>query len=136
MRTTEVVVGCTSLSACTLFAARSTCPNHLFLAPCGPSPFPPASQGRDVLAVSVAGSGKTLSYLLPALASLSNRSRDGTKNSASPDVVVLVPTRELAEQVELGAGWSTAGTGAADGPGDGPLGRACAYCLGCRGTGM
>ncbi len=57
-----------------------------------------------MLAVSVAGSGKTLAYLLPALASLSNRSRDGTKNSASPDVVVLVPTRELAEQVGWGRG--------------------------------
>lgn len=60
---------------------------------------PLSHSGRDVLAVSVTGSGKTLSYLLPCLAQLmSGRPRPGTKNSASPDALVLVPTRELAEQ--------------------------------------
>ncbi|KAG2436643.1 hypothetical protein HXX76_006171 [Chlamydomonas incerta] len=62
--------------------------------------LPAVMEGRDVLALSVTGSGKTLSYLLPCLAQLmSGRPRPGTKNSASPDALVLVPTRELAEQV-------------------------------------
>lgn len=60
------------------------------------------SSGRDVLVVSCTGSGKTLSYLLPVLAQLLNRPRtQSSKNIASPDALVLVPTRELAEQVGL-----------------------------------
>ncbi|EFJ40070.1 DEAD/DEAH box helicase, partial [Volvox carteri f. nagariensis] len=46
------------------------------------------------------GSGKTLAYLLPVLAALMTRNRvQGSKNCASPEALVLVPTRELAEQV-------------------------------------
>ncbi|GLC38998.1 hypothetical protein PLESTB_001772900 [Pleodorina starrii] len=61
--------------------------------------IPAVMQGRDVLAVSCTGSGKTLAYLLPLLAQLMGRTRLGSKNFAHPEALVLVPTRELAEQV-------------------------------------
>ncbi|GLI60076.1 hypothetical protein VaNZ11_002107 [Volvox africanus] len=61
--------------------------------------IPAMMDGRDVLAVSCTGSGKTLAYLLPLLAQLMGRNRVGSKTSASPEALVLVPTRELAEQV-------------------------------------
>ena len=50
---------------------------------------------RDTVAIAPTGSGKTLAYLLPALAlSLSKESVP-----MSPLVMVVVPTRELAQQV-------------------------------------
>ena len=50
---------------------------------------------RDTVAIAPTGSGKTLAYLLPALAlSLSKESVP-----MSPLVMVIVPTRELAQQV-------------------------------------
>ncbi|GIL83906.1 hypothetical protein Vretimale_10909 [Volvox reticuliferus] len=61
--------------------------------------IPAMMDGRDILAVSCTGSGKTLAYLLPLLAQLMGRNRVGSKNSAAPEALVLVPTRELAEQV-------------------------------------
>ncbi|MBK3517755.1 DEAD/DEAH box helicase [Carboxylicivirga marina] len=51
----------------------------------------------DVLGIAKTGSGKTASYVLPILRNL-QRSRD-TKNR-HVNVLVLVPTRELAEQVK------------------------------------
>jgi len=58
--------------------------------------IPQALKGRDIIAVSPTGTGKTLAYLLPVFHSL----------SASPETVkrvqalVLVPTYELAAQVQ------------------------------------
>ncbi|PNH09561.1 putative ATP-dependent RNA helicase [Tetrabaena socialis] len=75
--------------------------HHLEPTPVQEACWTPALGGRDVQAVAEPGSGKTLAYLLPALAQLMGRSRQGTKNMASPDALVLVPTRELAEQVLL-----------------------------------
>ena len=56
-----------------------------------------AFSGQDVIATASTGSGKTLAYLLPLIAHLvENNSRNGTNSRA----LVLVPTRELALQVE------------------------------------
>jgi len=52
---------------------------------------------KDVLGIAQTGSGKTASYVLPILRNL-QRSRD-TKNR-HVNVLVLVPTRELANQVK------------------------------------
>lgn len=52
---------------------------------------------KDVLAIAKTGSGKTASYVLPLLNNLQKSS--GTKNRHA-NVLVLVPTRELAEQVK------------------------------------
>ena len=59
--------------------------------------IPVISKGHDLLGIAQTGSGKTASYVLPILTAL-NRKKD-TKDR-QVDVVVLVPTRELAEQVK------------------------------------
>ena len=61
------------------------------------SAIPLILKGRDVLGIAQTGSGKTASYVLPVL-SLLNRKK-GTKDR-QVDVLVLLPTRELAEQVK------------------------------------
>ncbi|MDE5879543.1 MAG: DEAD/DEAH box helicase, partial [Desulfovibrio sp.] len=60
--------------------------------------------GRDIMVQSRTGSGKTGCYLLPMLAALD----PGLK---APQALVLVPTRELALQVEREAAILFAGTG-------------------------
>jgi ATP-dependent RNA helicase RhlE len=58
-------------------------------------------QGRDVLAQAQTGSGKTLAYVLPVLQLLMTTaaSRDEAPKKRITQVLVLVPTRELATQV-------------------------------------
>lgn len=57
--------------------------------------IPKTLEGKDVVARARTGSGKTLAYLLPALHRI--LSSDDTKGGWK--VVILVPTRELCEQV-------------------------------------
>jgi len=59
--------------------------------------LPDSLAGRDVLGRGRTGSGKTYAFLLPVLARLaaSNKPRQPRK----PRALILVPTRELAEQV-------------------------------------
>jgi len=52
---------------------------------------------KDVLAISKTGSGKTASYVLPLL--MSFKGGQALKNRHA-DMLILVPTRELAEQVK------------------------------------
>ena len=59
--------------------------------------IPVIMKGRDVLGIAPTGSGKTASYVLPVLSRLKQRKE--AKNR-QVDVLVLVPTRELAEQVK------------------------------------
>ncbi|TDB73494.1 DEAD/DEAH box helicase [Micromonospora sp. KC721] len=58
--------------------------------------LPDALAGRDVLGRGQTGSGKTLAFGLPIIARLANRNR---ARSLHPRALVLVPTRELAMQV-------------------------------------
>ena len=55
----------------------------------------------SLVGVSETGSGKTLAYVLPILHSLKalEMARKGVKAEAAPRALVLVPTRELGEQV-------------------------------------
>ncbi len=55
---------------------------------------PPATEGRDVLACAMTGSGKTAAFLLPILQRLIDRPRGVTR------ALVLAPTRELAAQID------------------------------------
>eukprot|EP00775_Hariotina_reticulata_P003974 gene3974-4227_t len=57
--------------------------------------IPAALQGKDVLARARTGSGKTLAYLLPAL----HKTISGKGGRQPWQVLVLVPTRELCDQV-------------------------------------
>ena len=59
--------------------------------------IPVILKGKDVLGIAPTGSGKTASYVLPVLSRLKQRKE--AKNR-QVDVLVLVPTRELAEQVK------------------------------------
>src|SRR4051812_19976784 len=60
------------------------------------SALPDALAGRDVLGKAATGSGKTLAFGLPMLARLGEDVRRGPR---APRGLVLVPTRELAQQV-------------------------------------
>lgn len=63
--------------------------------------IPPVLLGRDVLAQAQTGSGKTLAYALPVLQRLMAvaTSREDAPRQRRTQVLVLVPTRELATQV-------------------------------------
>ncbi|XP_047952213.1 DEAD-box ATP-dependent RNA helicase 16-like [Salvia hispanica] len=54
-------------------------------------------EGKDVVARAKTGSGKTLAYLLPVLHNLFADSP--SKSNLAPAVFILVPTRELCQQV-------------------------------------
>ncbi|KAM6514748.1 ATP-dependent DNA/RNA helicase [Fusarium solani] len=59
--------------------------------------IPLALNGQDVLAKADCGSGKTAAYVLPLLSSiLKRKTADSTAFTAA---LILVPTRELADQV-------------------------------------
>ena len=56
-------------------------------------------EGKDVVARAKTGSGKTFAYLLPLLQKLFTGS--STEKKSGPSAVLLVPTRELSQQVCL-----------------------------------
>jgi superfamily II DNA/RNA helicase len=59
--------------------------------------LPDALAGRDVLGRAQTGSGKTLAFGLPLLTRLA--ARTGPRREKAPRGLILVPTRELAQQV-------------------------------------
>ena len=68
--------------------------------------IPIALQSRDLIGVAVTGSGKTAAFLLPLLVYISELPRldefEWRKNDG-PYAIILAPTRELAQQIELEA---------------------------------
>ncbi|KAL4430654.1 hypothetical protein ABPG75_005910 [Micractinium tetrahymenae] len=70
--------------------------------------IPKALEGRDIVARARTGSGKTLAYLLPAL----HRVLTSGKGRSGWQALVLVPTRELCEQVKDEAAAVAAACGA------------------------
>ncbi|XP_006878950.1 PREDICTED: probable ATP-dependent RNA helicase DDX28 [Elephantulus edwardii] len=63
------------------------------------STIPPLLRGRHILCAAETGSGKTLSYLLPLFQRLLVRPSVCAHHVPAPRGLVLVPSRELAEQV-------------------------------------
>ena len=57
--------------------------------------IPPALEGRDVLATAQTGTGKTLSFLIPIVEML-----EKVQDRNAAQALILLPTRELAMQVE------------------------------------
>ena len=58
--------------------------------------IPPALEGRDVIASAQTGTGKTAAFVLPALQRLL---QTAPRSKKGPGVLILTPTRELAEQI-------------------------------------
>jgi superfamily II DNA/RNA helicase len=70
--------------------------------------IPPALEGKDLMVASSTGSGKTASFILPALERILAARGDNTKRREKgviygPRILVLAPTRELAMQVDKAA---------------------------------
>ncbi|MER2599709.1 MAG: DEAD/DEAH box helicase [Caldilineales bacterium] len=61
--------------------------------------IPPALQQRDILGSAETGTGKTAAYLLPVMQHLLGPTTRHRKQAPLPRVLILVPTRELALQV-------------------------------------
>jgi ATP-dependent RNA helicase RhlE len=57
--------------------------------------IPPALEGRDVLATAQTGTGKTLGFLIPIIEQMQK-----TEARGAAQALILLPTRELAMQVE------------------------------------
>ncbi|XP_049808730.1 uncharacterized protein LOC126251993 [Schistocerca nitens] len=60
--------------------------------------WPIAMSGRDMVGIAQTGSGKTLAYILPATVHIKNQPR--LSRGDGPIVLVLAPTRELAQQIQ------------------------------------
>ncbi|EER12335.1 RNA helicase, putative [Perkinsus marinus ATCC 50983] len=63
--------------------------------------WPVALSGRDMVGVAQTGSGKTVAFMLPAIIHVNAQAP--LKHGDGPVVLVLVPTRELAMQVQTEA---------------------------------
>lgn len=61
--------------------------------------IPAIIEGKDVLGIAKTGSGKTASYVLPILHQILQPQARKNNDNLGPSVLVLVPTRELAQQV-------------------------------------
>ncbi|HXT00120.1 MAG TPA: DEAD/DEAH box helicase [Elusimicrobiota bacterium] len=67
--------------------------------------LPETMQGKDVIGSAMTGSGKTMAFVLPMLQKLlDDRANDPHKGGHRVRALVLVPTRELATQVEKAVG--------------------------------
>ena len=60
--------------------------------------WPVALSGRDIISIAKTGSGKTLGFILPGIVHIMNQPPRNT--AEGPVALVLLPTRELALQVE------------------------------------
>jgi superfamily II DNA/RNA helicase len=61
--------------------------------------WPTAMCGRDMISIAKTGSGKTLGFILPGIMHILKQTPRAQNDG--PIVVVLLPTRELAQQVEV-----------------------------------
>src|SRR6201994_1991776 len=74
--------------------SRLAAANFITPTPVQAGAIPPALEGKDVLATAQTGTGKTLSFLIPIIERLSKLDRK------TANALILLPTRELAMQVE------------------------------------
>ncbi|KAG0681800.1 mRNA splicing protein prp28 [Pichia californica] len=61
--------------------------------------IPLGLKGRDIVGIAETGSGKTLAFLIPAISYVMNL--PPVRPLESPYVLIIVPTRELAQQIEF-----------------------------------
>lgn len=69
------------------------------MTPVQASTIPLLSQNKDVVVQAVTGSGKTLAYVIPTLEKICDVLKNGSFKRAHFGALVIVPTRELADQV-------------------------------------
>jgi ATP-dependent RNA helicase DDX43 len=62
--------------------------------------WPILLSGHDTIGIAQTGSGKTLAFLLPAFVHIEGQSIPRAERRG-PTVLVLTPTHELAQQIEL-----------------------------------
>jgi superfamily II DNA/RNA helicase len=87
--------------AAPLLAALAGC-GYKEATPIQQQAIPPLLAGRDLIGSAQTGTGKTAAFVLPALQRLAIAGRSasgGRHGSCAPRVLVLAPTRELAQQV-------------------------------------
>ncbi|KAI5630692.1 DEAD/DEAH box helicase domain-containing protein [Phthorimaea operculella] len=60
--------------------------------------WPIALSGHDMVGIASTGSGKTLSYILPAIVHINHQPK--SSRGDGPIALVLAPTRELAQQIQ------------------------------------
>ncbi|MEK7600542.1 MAG: DEAD/DEAH box helicase [Patescibacteria group bacterium] len=96
------VAGFSGLSIAPLFLEALTRINYSVPTPIQQQVIPIAVEGKDIVGIAQTGTGKTLAFCLPMLQRLSNMDAQG---------LVLVPTRELASQVEESIQQLSAGMG-------------------------
>jgi len=63
--------------------------------------WPIALSGQDLVSIAMTGSGKTMGYMLPGIIHCMNQ--DYLARGDGPIVLVLAPTRELAQQIQIEA---------------------------------
>merc|ERR1712179_404758 len=63
--------------------------------------WPIALSGQDLVSIAMTGSGKTMGYMLPGIIHCMNQ--DYLSRGDGPIVLVLAPTRELAQQIQIEA---------------------------------
>ncbi|MCU0422524.1 MAG: DEAD/DEAH box helicase [Bacteroidia bacterium] len=68
--------------------------DYIYPTPVQREAYPVIMSGRDVVAIAQTGTGKTFAYLLPILRQLKY------SEQKHPRVLIIVPTRELVQQVE------------------------------------
>lgn len=61
--------------------------------------FYPIQDGRDILAQSMTGSGKTIAFSLPLAIKKNKAAAAPSSRQNGPSILILTPTRELADQV-------------------------------------
>lgn len=62
--------------------------------------WPMALSGKNMVGIAQTGSGKTLSFILPAIVHILGQEKVTSPALASPPVLILAPTRELACQIQ------------------------------------
>jgi len=63
--------------------------------------WPLGLKGKDIIGIAATGSGKTLAFLLPAFTQMDNENHRPERDG--PGLLVMSPTRELAQQTEAEA---------------------------------
>lgn len=98
--------------------------------------WPVALSGRDIVSIARTGSGKTLGFLLPGI--VHTIYQQPRAHGDGPTVLVLLPTRELAQQVEqvardyckaMGLSVTCVFGGASKGPQSSDLRRGVDICI-------